>query len=229
MKLILVHINMIKVHTLCTLCILVYLSSFLAIDSLQTVVADSQKQNSIATSPTQNQPPVSWKDFKDRNGLFTVISSNWFPSPRHVGESAGPIDFMVKYQDQKDRFAMLGIIQPPGIPLFTTSKDVVDSIVASFLGEPGISLQRQAECGNVKLNGLPACDFIILDSDPAGPNKHPLKILTVHAVDPSGTEYHAQYLATPDVFDFFYPTVKHMVESFKTTPVVGNNPMKSTS
>ena len=136
MKLILVHINMIKVHTLCTyFCILVYLSSFLAIDSLQTVVADSQKQNSIATSPTQNQPPVSWKDFKDRNGLFTVrYPSNWIPFPRQEGESPGPIDFNVNYHDQKNRFAMLNIYQPSGTSLFTTSKDVVSNSIAEVLG-----------------------------------------------------------------------------------------------
>ncbi len=56
---------------------------------------------------------------------------------------------------------MLNVFQPSGMSLFTTPKDLVDAQIAADLNSLGITLQKQAECGNFTLNGLPACDFTI--------------------------------------------------------------------
>ncbi len=141
--------------------------------------------------------------------------SNWIPSPRQESELVGPIDFIVNYQDQENRFVMLNIFQPAGRSLFTNSKDLAETSITSLFSSPGVNLAKQVECRNFTFNSFPACDYITLSSDPSiGLN---LKVLSLGTVDPNGTEYYAQYLATPDLFDHFVPTVKYMIESFRTT------------
>lgn len=184
--------------------------------SLTTVGSDSPSQNQ-----QQQQREITWKTFADRDNLFTIqYPSNWVPNQRTGNDALGIIDFLVSYSDNQKRGALVNIVMTPPFSVFTDPRDLADVSLASIQNtDPSFSVQRQVECGNLILNGLPACDYIGSFSSEDGST---LKMLQVSTVDSSGTEFSVQYLNTPELFDHFYSTVKYIIESFKTTSMAGN-------
>ncbi len=130
--------------------------------SSQNPDSSSSGTSSQSSPMTQNQSPVSWKTFNDRNGKFTMqYPSNWIPAGPGAEVPRGPIDFVFEYHDLQDRFAMLTIVQPPIMSPFTNATGVADVHITSQQSVfSGFNIQKQVECGNIKFNGLESCDYI---------------------------------------------------------------------
>lgn len=172
-------------------------------------------------NPTQEETldsssaEVSWITFNDDNGLFTMqYPSNWNPTKLKEFDPVGPIDILFVYEDSESRNAMLHLVQYSDKSIYSTPKEIADAEVNVSKNDSEFILDKQVECGNVKLDGLDTCDYNYLLENPPGNSG---KALNVFAVDANGKEYNVNFTTEPELFDYFYPVVKYMIESFRTT------------
>jgi hypothetical protein len=171
-----------------------------------------------------NEPLVTWKEFQDRNTLFTVqYPSNWTPSG--VVEPYGPIDMLfLSPGSNLESGAEVEFIQYSDPSVFRTAQEALGAEINSLQNDPTLTkfeIERPLECTRYTLNGLQACSVIYELTGPDGS----FAALAVDSVATNGTEYEAYYKASFDSFEHFLPTVENMIESFQTTgsPPTGND------
>jgi hypothetical protein len=176
----------------------------------------------FASESQDDEQPVTWKTFKDRNNLFTAqYPSNWTVSGLAEGEIAGPIDvlFLAPVTNETD-VAEVEFIQYTEPSIFSTPQEALDSEITGLQNDPTVTkfeIERPVECSSLNLSGLPACSYIYEIASTDGGN---LAVMAVDALAPDGTEYEVYYRASFDLFEDLLPTAEKVIESFQLT---GNN------
>jgi hypothetical protein len=181
----------------------------------QNTLSSPSGPSSLSNQDPQEQGEVSWKTFRDRNGLFTVqYPSNWLPS--YPSEPLGPIDIQLYFGDGRGD-AFLNIYKMEGISPFLTSNESIDSSLSydqSTLNN--FRLLEPIKCVQYSINGVPACSYTASFTADDGTDQ---TYLFLRAVTPDGTEYGAIYMSSANLFNHFKTTVDHMIESFSVTSV----------
>ena len=205
--------------------ILILLSCFLLLASIGTTLAfassseDDDDDNSQEVNPQNDQQSqVTWKNFKDRNNLFTVqYPSDWAPSAPVEDEISGPIDIIFFAPvTGADEVAQVEFIQYAQPSIFSTPQEALESEISTLQNDPTVTkfeIERPLECQRFTLNSLPACSYIYEITSPDGN----LAVMAVDALAPDGTEYEVYYHGSFDLFEDFLPAAESMVKSFRTT------------
>ena len=197
---------------------------FTVVISIFALLLSLSIENVFASqSQDDNEPPVTWKKFQDRNNLFTVqYPSNWTPSG--VMEPYGPVDMVfLSPGSSLDSGAEVEFIQYSDPSVFRTAQEALDAEINSLQNDPTLTkfeIERPLECTRYILNGLQACSVIYELRGPDGS----FAGLAVDSLAANGTEYEAYYKAAFNSFEHFLPTVENMIESFQTT---GSSPTGS--
>lgn len=168
-------------------------------------------------SQDDDEPPVTWKKFQDRNNRFTVQHpSNWTPSG--VQEPQGPIDILFwSPGSDEDSGAYANFVQWTDQSLFRTAQEALDAEISSLQNDGTLTkfeIERPIECSRYTLNTLPACSVVYEIGNPDGTN---FAMMIVDALATNGTEYEVYYRSDFESFEHFLPTVEIMIESFRTT------------
>jgi hypothetical protein len=180
---------------------------------------DSPQNEQTQSSPANQQSQVTWKTFKDREGLFTVqYPSNWVPSGVAESDRAGPIDTVFSSPGSTETTGSdLEFIEYAQPSVFSTSKEALEQEITNLQNDPTITkfeIERPVECSKYTLNGLPACGYIYEVKTTDGPS---LAILAVDAIASDGKEYEVYYHSDFNSFEHFLPTAESMIKSFRTT------------
>ena len=185
-----------------------------------------EETTSLVEELTSADYPVEWKTFTDREALFTVEYAPYNMRPVAVPEEekAGPIDieFVVNAPkeavEELDAWGGITFTQYAEKSVYNTAREELQSVITANIQDPGLTnfeIIAPLECEIFTLNGLPACSY---GYHAISPDTGSWWGLEVEAVAADGTDYNAAYLGNPqDLFLFYLPDVKRMIESFKTS------------
>ena len=201
--------------------VLVLLAFLLLSASIWTSLAFASSSGSKADIEDEQQSQVTWKNFKDRNNLFSVqYPSNWTPTAPAAADARGPIDSIFYAPVSADELAQVEFFQYAQPSVFTTPKESLESEISTNQNDPTTTkfeIERPIECQKYTLNGLQACSYIYeTHSTPESgiPNQ---AILAVDALADDGTEYETYYYGSYDLFEHFLPVAENMIKTFQTT------------
>lgn len=169
-------------------------------------------------SSDNDAPQVTWKNFTDRNNLFSAqYPSNWIPSIIPDPDDFSNFDTaFTLYGANEDSYAWVEFIQWTAPSAFSTSRDSLESEVSRIQSDPTVNkfeIERPIECSNYEINGIQACSIIYEISNDVGS----FATLIVGTVAPDGTEYSTYYKGSFDFFERFLPVAENMIKSFRTT------------
>jgi hypothetical protein len=161
-----------------------------------------------------------WKNFKDRENLFTVqYPSDWIPNYAGESDKSGPIDIFFDspgYNLADNKGVTIEFIQYESKSAFNSAQESLESEINEHENDKSLTkfeVERPIECSTYSLNGLQACSYIYEISD----KERKSAVIAVDALSNDGTEYESYYLSDFDSFKQFLPTFEKMVKSFKTT------------
>jgi hypothetical protein len=172
-----------------------------------------------STTQIHGSENVSWKIFKEKNGVFTIkYPSNWIP--KNIGGIEGvevnfPISMFFYYMGGGYSVAQISIIAEESI--FTNATDSVDSLIATAQSSPKYKLIEPTECGKYMISGISACSVVTSNQNVKLPGKPMVNNLDIVTIDKEGIEYGISYMSTKDLFDHFLPVLEEMVGSFNVT------------
>ena len=187
---------------------------------------DDRTQNEQQTQqPPQNtqqsQSQITWKNFKDRNNLFTVqYPSNWTPGAPATQEVRGPINTIFFAPVRTDKLAQIQFIQYAQPSVFATPQEALKSEINTSQNDPTTTkfeIESPIECSKYTLNGLPACSYIYeTQSTPESgyPNQ---AILAVDAQLMMAPNMKRITMQVYDLFERFLPVAESMIKTFQTT------------
>ena len=149
---------------------------------------------------------VSWLQFKDKNGFFTVkYPSNWSPL-KYNQDSSAPINILFSYSGRGASFAELSLFAEESI--YGNASELVDSNYIYLQNQPNFKVLEEPECGKYRINNMSACHVVITLKDMDSFGKPTIKDLVIGAIDANGIEYSLDYYVTNDLYDIFLPVLK---------------------
>ena len=162
--------------------------------------------------PIDATSQVQWKNFKEKNGLFTIkYPSNWSPY-KYIEDSSAPVNIYFAYRGVGSSFAELVLSGEKSTHSNVT--DLVNSFPIYLQSYPRYKVIQEAQCGKYTINNLSACHMIVTYKNTDLEGQPLVYELVVGTLD-KGMEYILLYYVTEDLYDYFLPVAERMITSFK--------------
>src|ERR1044071_4449440 len=161
--------------------------------------------------PIDATSQVQWKNFKEKNGLFTIkYPSNWSPY-KYIEDTSAPVNIYFAYAGTGSSFAELVLSGEESI--YSNVTDPANSYPVYLESYPGYKVIQEAKCGKYTINNITACHMIVTYRNTDLEGRPLVYELVVGALD-KGTEYILLYYVTADLYDYFLPVAERMISSF---------------